>query len=160
MGMTMTQKILARAAGLDSVCAGQLIEANLDLVLGNDITSPVAIKEMDKFDYLLFEASGICEPIPIAQTICALEDAYEEYKMPKLCYLDGIVSVVDAKRLLDNLPCLVKTNLEVEEANKIKEVLKNKEVYTSKENNEIAIPITQNDNKERKYNSHSCIKQI
>ncbi len=49
MGMTMTQKILARAAGLDSVCAGQLIEANLDLVLGNDITSPVAIKEMDKF---------------------------------------------------------------------------------------------------------------
>ncbi len=49
MGMTMTQKILARAAGLESVCAGQLIEANLDLVLGNDITSPVAIKEMDKF---------------------------------------------------------------------------------------------------------------
>lgn len=50
MGMTMTQKILARAAGLDSVCAGQLIEADLDLVLGNDITSPVAIKEMDKFN--------------------------------------------------------------------------------------------------------------
>ncbi len=48
MGMTMTQKILAAAAGLDRVEAGQLIEANLDLVLGNDITSPVAIKEMDK----------------------------------------------------------------------------------------------------------------
>ena len=48
MGMTMTQKILAAAAGLDKVEAGQLIEANLDLVLGNDITSPVAIKEMDK----------------------------------------------------------------------------------------------------------------
>ena len=48
MGMTMTQKILAAAAGLDHVEAGQLIEANLDLVLGNDITSPVAIKEMDK----------------------------------------------------------------------------------------------------------------
>ena len=48
MGMTMTQKILAAAAGLESVEAGQLIEANLDLVLGNDITSPVAIKEMDK----------------------------------------------------------------------------------------------------------------
>lgn len=48
MGMTMTQKILAHAAGLDKVEAGQLIEANLDLVLGNDITSPVAIKEMDK----------------------------------------------------------------------------------------------------------------
>ena len=46
--MTMTQKILARAAGLDKVVAGQLIMAKLDLVLGNDITSPVAIKEMDK----------------------------------------------------------------------------------------------------------------
>ena len=48
MGMTMTQKILAAHAGLDKVEAGQLIEARLDLVLGNDITSPVAIKEMDK----------------------------------------------------------------------------------------------------------------
>lgn len=50
MGMTMTQKILAAHAGLDSVEAGQLIEAQLDLVLGNDITSPVAIHEMDKMD--------------------------------------------------------------------------------------------------------------
>ena len=48
MGMTMTQKILARAAGLDSVEAGQLIEAKLDLVLGNDITTPVAITEFEK----------------------------------------------------------------------------------------------------------------
>ena len=48
MGMTMTQKILAAHAGLDVVEAGQLIEANLDLVLGNDITSPVAIREMDQ----------------------------------------------------------------------------------------------------------------
>ena len=48
MGMTMTQKILAAHAGLESVVAGQLIEAKLDLVLGNDITSPVAIHEMDK----------------------------------------------------------------------------------------------------------------
>ncbi len=48
MGMTMTQKILADHAGLPEVTAGQLIEAKLDLVLGNDITSPVAIHEMDK----------------------------------------------------------------------------------------------------------------
>ena len=48
MGMTMTQKILAAHAGLDSVSAGQLIEADLDLVLGNDITSPVAIHEIEK----------------------------------------------------------------------------------------------------------------
>ncbi len=48
MGMTMTQKILAAHAGLKSVTAGQLIEADLDLVLGNDVTAPVAIHEMEK----------------------------------------------------------------------------------------------------------------
>lgn len=48
MGMTMTQKILAAHAGLESVKAGQLIMADLDLVLGNDITSPVAIHEIEK----------------------------------------------------------------------------------------------------------------
>lgn len=50
MGMTMTQKILAAHAGLDSVTSGQLIEADLDLVLGNDITSPVAIHEIEKMN--------------------------------------------------------------------------------------------------------------
>jgi len=50
MGMTMTQKILAKHAGLDMVSAGQLIEADLDLVLGNDVTTPVAIHEMEKFN--------------------------------------------------------------------------------------------------------------
>ena len=49
MGMTMTQKILARAAGLGEVHAGDLIEADLDLVLGNDITAKVAIDEMNRF---------------------------------------------------------------------------------------------------------------
>ncbi len=46
MGMTMTQKILAAHAGLDKVEAGQLINVRLDLVMGNDVTSPVAINEM------------------------------------------------------------------------------------------------------------------
>ena len=50
MGMTMSQKILAAHAGLSEVKAGQLIEADLDLVLGNDITSPVAINEMKKMN--------------------------------------------------------------------------------------------------------------
>ena len=49
MAMTMTQKILARHAGAQSVRAGELIMANLDLVLGNDITSPVAIQAFEKF---------------------------------------------------------------------------------------------------------------
>ena len=48
MGMTMTQKILAAHAGMDHVVAGQLINTKLDLVLGNDITSPVAINEFEK----------------------------------------------------------------------------------------------------------------
>ena len=48
MGMTMSQKILARAAGLPEVVPGQFIDASVDLVLGNDITSPVAIHEMEK----------------------------------------------------------------------------------------------------------------
>ncbi len=50
MGMTMSQKILAKHAGLDTVTAGQLIEANVDLVHGNDITAPVAIREMKKLN--------------------------------------------------------------------------------------------------------------
>ena len=47
MGMTMTQKILAAHAGKDTVAAGELIEAKLDLVLGNDVTTPVAITEFE-----------------------------------------------------------------------------------------------------------------
>ena len=50
MGMTMTQKILAAHAGLESVVAGQLIEADLDMVLANDITGPVAIHEVERLN--------------------------------------------------------------------------------------------------------------
>ena len=60
MGMTMTQKILAHHAGLESVRAGQLIMAKLDLVLGNDITSPVAINEFEKKGFTgVFDKSKI-----------------------------------------------------------------------------------------------------
>jgi len=80
MGMTMTQKILAKHAGLASVESGQLIEARLDLVLGNDITAPVAITEFDKagltavFDRnkiaLVLDHSTPCKDIKSAQ-LCA-----------------------------------------------------------------------------------------
>ncbi|MBU5434755.1 3-isopropylmalate dehydratase large subunit [Pseudoflavonifractor sp. MSJ-37] len=80
MGMTMTQKILAKHAGLDSVEAGQLIEGKLDLVLGNDITTPVAITEFDKagltqvFDRdkiaIVLDHSTPCKDIKSAQ-LCA-----------------------------------------------------------------------------------------
>ncbi len=59
MGMTMTQKILAAHAGLESVYAGQLISIRLDMVLGNDITSPVAIKEFNKTGREVFDNSKI-----------------------------------------------------------------------------------------------------
>ena len=60
MGMTMTQKILAKHAGLDSVTEGQLIRAKLDMVLGNDITSPVAINEFNKNGFTgVFDKSKI-----------------------------------------------------------------------------------------------------
>ena len=81
MGMTMTQKILARAAGLDQVQAGQLLEGKLDLVLGNDITTPVAIKEFEKaglttvFDRdkiaIVLDHSTPCKDIKSAQ-LCAI----------------------------------------------------------------------------------------
>ncbi|WP_295628610.1 3-isopropylmalate dehydratase large subunit [uncultured Intestinimonas sp.] len=80
MGMTMTQKILAKHAGVPSVEAGQLIEAKLDLVLGNDITAPVAITEFDKagltqvFDKdkiaIVLDHSTPCKDIKSAQ-LCA-----------------------------------------------------------------------------------------
>ena len=60
MGMTMTQKILADHAGLERVQAGELIEVGLDMVLGNDVTAPVAIKELSKFkDSKVFDKDKI-----------------------------------------------------------------------------------------------------
>lgn len=65
----------------------------------------VDIIKMQKFDYILIEASGICEPIPIAQTITAVSDSTEEYGLPKICRLDNVVSVVDSLRLVSEFNC-------------------------------------------------------
>lgn len=60
MGMTMTQKILAAHAGLDKVVAGQLIKAKLDMILGNDVTTPVAVREFEKINIdRVFDTSKI-----------------------------------------------------------------------------------------------------
>ena len=70
------------------------------------------------FDYILIEASGICEPIPIAQTITALGESTLEYGLPKLCDLDNIVTVVDALRIASEFGCgeaLKKENINDEE---------------------------------------------
>ena len=52
-----------------------------------------------KFDYILIEASGICEPLPIAQTITVLEEQTKAHNLPITCRLDNVVTVVDAARL-------------------------------------------------------------
>ncbi|MBP5648771.1 MAG: GTP-binding protein [Clostridia bacterium] len=58
-----------------------------------------------RFDHIMIEASGICEPIPIAQTITWLEDEFTRNKMPKYCKLDAVISVTDALRLADEFGC-------------------------------------------------------
>ena len=61
MGMTMTQKILAAHAGLDKVVAGKLINATLDIDLGTDITTPVAVNEFKKAGFnSVFDKDSVC----------------------------------------------------------------------------------------------------
>lgn len=91
MGMTMTQKILAKHAGLDHVEAGQLIEGKLDLVLGNDITAPVAITEFDKagltrvFDKdkiaIVLDHSTPCKDIKSAQLCATARDFAKRFEI-------------------------------------------------------------------------------
>ncbi len=71
-----------------------------------------------KFDYILIEASGVCEPLPIAQTITVLSDESKKYGLPEICRLDNIVTVVDSLRLRDEFNCgdnLVKEEIDDED---------------------------------------------
>lgn len=65
----------------------------------------VEILKTQKFDYILIEASGICEPLPIAQTIEMLSQSTVNYGLPKICRLDNVVTVVDAVRLATEFGC-------------------------------------------------------
>ena len=64
------------------------------------ITQIVRLAKADCFDYILIEASGICEPLPIAQSIAMLDGTMKDQGLPTLCRLDSVVTVVDAYRLL------------------------------------------------------------
>lgn len=78
----------------------------------------VELIKTGKFDYILIEASGICEPLPIAQTITVLSEQTEAYGLPKICRLDNVVTVVDAARLAYEFEAgenLVKQNLDEED---------------------------------------------
>ena len=63
------------------------------------------LAKMGKFDYIVIEASGICEPEPIARTICSIPSMSEEYTRYGTCRLDRIVTVVDALRMRDEIAC-------------------------------------------------------
>lgn len=100
MGMTMTQKILAAHAGLDSVQAGQLIMASLDRVLGNDITAPVAIRA--------FEALGRADVFDREKVVMVMDHfvpnkdikAAEQCKVCReFCQARGILHFYDAGRM-------------------------------------------------------------
>ena len=76
------------------------------------------IVKQNKFDYIIIEASGICEPIPIAQTITMINDMYND----NICFLDSIVTVTDALRLASEFNCgknLIKDNIDDEDIEKL-----------------------------------------
>ena len=78
----------------------------------------VDILKTRKFDYIMIEASGICEPLPIAQTITVLSNSMEQYGLPKMCRLDNVVTVVDSLRLASEFGCgedLVKEDIDDED---------------------------------------------
>lgn len=78
----------------------------------------VSLAKSGRFDYILIEASGICEPGPIAGSICMLDGTDPSVKMPAVCRLDNITTVVDAKRMADEFgsgKALLKKDLDEED---------------------------------------------
>ena len=76
------------------------------------------IMKLDRFDYIVIEASGICEPEPIAQTICSIPNMGEQYIEHGIPRLDCIVTVVDALRMQSEFACgedLKRRNIEEED---------------------------------------------
>ncbi len=76
------------------------------------------IVKQNKYDYIIIEASGICEPIPIAQTITMINNMYND----NICFLDSIVTVTDALRLASEFNCgenLLKSNIDDEDLEKL-----------------------------------------
>ena len=92
---------------------------NLKMDLVKQITD---IIQQNKFDYIVIEASGICEPIPIAQTITMMPEMFQNYMEQDICKLDAVVTVVDALRLRDEFHCgesLKKDNIDDEDLEKL-----------------------------------------
>src|SRR5574344_120275 len=126
---TLVNKILKNERGIKfAVIVNDIGEVNIDAnliesggVVGQNDDSLVALQNgcicctlkmdlvqqlsdivaMHKFDYIVIEASGICEPAPIAQTISAYPELYPQYAINGIAKLDSIVTVVDALRMRD-----------------------------------------------------------
>ena len=74
--------------------------------LKKDLIEQLAdLVQSQKFDHIIIEASGICEPVPIAQTISFMEEEFERQHLPKFYTLDAIISVTDVLRLRDEFGC-------------------------------------------------------
>ena len=143
---TLLNRILSNRRGIRfAVIVNDIGEVNIDAeliqkggVVGGDDDSLIALQNgcicctlkmdlveqlrdimaMQKFDYIVIEASGICEPEPIAQTICSMADMAPEVTRHGVPYVDCIVTVVDALRLKDEFDCgsgLTKKGIEEED---------------------------------------------
>lgn len=74
--------------------------------LNEDLINQILnLVKSQKFDHILIEASGICEPLPIVQSIVAIEEQCKSHNMPPLCKLDAVISVTDALRLVKEFNC-------------------------------------------------------
>lgn len=130
---TLVNRILANKRGIRfAVIVNDIGEVNIDAaliqkggVVGKKDDSLVALQngcicctlkadlieqvyelmKLERFDYIVIEASGICEPEPIAQTLCSIPRLGEAYTRYGICRLDCIVSVVDALRLQSEFAC-------------------------------------------------------
>ena len=104
--VNIDQTLIEKGGNITKEDSGKVVPLSNGCIccsLKTDLLEQIAeLLEMNKFDYILIEASGICEPIPIAQTICmAGSQLRSRDGRPLPCHLDNIVSVVDVARLAD-----------------------------------------------------------
>ena len=116
---TLVNRILSNKKGIKfAVIVNDIGEVNIDADLiqkGGLVAQLNDLCRSGKFDYIVIEASGICEPAPIAQTICSFPKLVPEYAQSNIPKLDCIVTVVDALRMQSEFACgdaLKKDNLE------------------------------------------------
>lgn len=102
-------RLIEKAGGSVSEQTGDLVPLTNGCIcctLSEDLMQQLSdLACSNKYDYIVIEASGICEPIPIAQTITSMAEACKKKNLPPVVELDNIVCVVDAARLKDEFNC-------------------------------------------------------